>query len=281
MRMLLTILAIAAVVLVLVWAGQRRLMYFPFGDVPPPAAVGLPSAETIAFQTEDRLTLQGWFLSSAKPSGGFTVLVFNGNAGNRSFRAPLAAGLRALGASVLLFDYRGYGGNPGGASETGLAADARAARRYVSGRPDVDAARLIYFGESLGSGVAVGLAAEHHPAALVLRSPFASMADVGQFHYPILPVRWLLKDRFDSIGRIARIGCPLLVIAGDRDGVVPYAHSQRLFAAAAPPRTFVTVAGADHNDRELADGDQMMRAIGEFLGRIDVKGGQDRSEGPD
>jgi len=263
MTPLLTAFAIAAVLLVLVWAGQRRLMYFPFGDVPSPADVGLRSAERVTFPTEDGLTLQGWFLPAPPPA--FTVVVFNGNAGNRAFRAPLAAALHARGYAVLLYDYRGYGGNPGAPTETGLAADARAARAYLVARGDVDASRLVYFGESLGTGVATRLAAEHRPAALVLRSPFASMADVGQFHYPILPVRWLLRDRFDSIDRIATIGCPLLVIAGDRDSVVPYAHSQRLFDAAAQPKSFVTIPGADHNDEALLAGDHMMGAIVEFL----------------
>ena len=100
---------------------------------------------------------------------------------------------------MLLFDYRGYGDSAGSPDERGLALDARAARRYLLSRPDVDAARLVYFGESLGAAVAVELAAEHPPAALVLRSPFTSMADVGSYHYPILPVRLLLRDRYAAI----------------------------------------------------------------------------------
>ena len=262
---LLTVVAITAVVLALVWAGQRRMMYFPFGEVPAPAAVGLASAEPISFQTEDGLTLHGWFLPARAPERAFTIVVFNGNAGNRSLRAPLATALHARGYGVMLFDYRGYGGNPGTATEAGLAADARGARRSLIGRPGVDASRLVYFGESLGTGVATRLAAEHRPAALVLRSPFASMAAVGQFHYPMLPVRWLLRDRFDSIERIAAIGCPLLVIAGDRDSVVPYEHSRQLFAAAASPKTFVTIPGADHNDWDLLAGDRTLQAIDDLL----------------
>jgi fermentation-respiration switch protein FrsA (DUF1100 family) len=265
MRTLLTLAVIAAAVLVLIWAGQRRMIYFPFGEVPPPASAGLPSAELVTFPTEDGLTLHGWFVAARAPGPAHTVLVFNGNAGNRSFRAPLATALHARGHGVLLFDYRGYGGNPGAATEAGLAADARAARAYLVGRADVDASRLVYFGESLGTGVATTLAAEHRPAALILRSPFTSLAIVGRFHYPVLPVRWLLQDRFDSIDRIARIGCPLLVIAGDRDRVIPYEHSRQLFAAAASPKAFVTIPGADHNDWDLLAGDRMLQAIDEFL----------------
>jgi fermentation-respiration switch protein FrsA (DUF1100 family) len=194
------------------------------------------------------------------------VLVFNGNGGNRAYRAPLAEALRRRGFGVLLFDYRGYGGNAGTPSEAGLTADARAARAYAASRGDADPSRLIYFGESLGAAVAVRLAAEHPPAALILRSPFTSLADIGGHHYPFLPVRWLLRDRFASIDLIGRLRSPLLVIAGDRDRIVPTDHSRRLYAAAAAAarKKIVIVPGADHNDYELLAGDAMIEAIVEF-----------------
>src|SRR5207245_2914097 len=183
----------------------------------------------------DGLGLGGWFVPADGPETRFTMIVFNGNAGHRAMRAPLAAAVGAHGVATLLFDYRGYGGNPGQPSEEGLARDARAARAYLASRRDVDAARVVYFGESLGTGVAVRLATEERPRALILRSPFPSLADVGRHHYPLLPVRWLLRDRFESADRIRGVGCPLLVIAGDRDGIIPMAMSERLFAAAAEP----------------------------------------------
>jgi fermentation-respiration switch protein FrsA (DUF1100 family) len=227
------------------------------------------------FPTADGLTLHGWFFpatpsssSSAPSPSRFTIVVFNGNAGNRSYRAPLAAALQARGHAVLLFDYRGYGGNPGTPTESGLREDARAARAFVVGRADVDRERIAYFGESLGTGVAVTLAAEHAPAALILRSPFTSMVDVGQMHYPILPVRWFLRDRYMSGERIARIKSPLLVIAGDRDGVIPLDHSQRLYDAATSPKEILIVRGADHNDAALLDGDEMIAAVSAFLQRL-------------
>ena len=174
---------------------------------------------------------------------------------------------------MLLFDYRGYGGNPGSPNEAGLAADALAARDYLHRRGDVDAARLVYFGESLGAAVTVGLAEAHPPAALILRSPFASLATVGRWHYPILPVGWLLSDRFDSIGKIASVRSPLLIVAGDRDRVVPFAHSQRLYDAASPPKEFIVVSGADHNDAALSEGPEMMEAIVRMLARIQDSAG--------
>lgn len=254
--------------LVLIWAAQRRLMYFPSHQVPSPAAIGLEHVELVTFTTADGLTLNGWFLPSRRSPAWFTILVFNGNAGNRAYRAPLAAALGAHGLAVLLFDYRGFGENPGAPTEAGLVADARAARAYLRGRADVRLERLVYFGESLGSAVATSLAAEHPPAALVLRSPFISMAELGHVHYPFLPVRWLLRDRFASIDRIPQVRCPLLVIAGDRDGIVPPEQSRRLYDAASSPKTLVIVAGVDHNDDELLAGKEMIDAIVRFLQQV-------------
>jgi hypothetical protein len=257
--------ATIGVVLALFWTMQRRMMYFPTDDVPPPGAIGLSSAEPVTLETSDGLVLNGWFLAAPRPSPRLTILVFNGNAGNRTHRGPLAAALNRHGFQVLLLDYRGYGGNPGTPSESGFAADSRAARAYVLGRSDVDASRLVYFGESLGAAVAVELAVEYPPAALVLRSPFTSMADVGQHHYPFLPVRLLLRDRFPSIDRIHLIRSPLLVLAGARDRIVPIRQSQRLYAAAPDPKRIVIAPEADHNDHELLAGDEMILAITRFL----------------
>ena len=162
-------------VVVLAWMFQRTLIYFPFGDVPGPRDVGLAQAEVVSFPTADGLTLRGWFVSTSDSPPAYTVLVFNGNAGNWAYRAPLATSLQQQGHQVLLFDYRGYGGNGGKPTEDGLRADARAARSYLLERDDVDASRLVYIGESLGTAVAIALAAEYPPAGVILRSPFPSL----------------------------------------------------------------------------------------------------------
>ena len=169
------------------------------------------------------------------------------------------------GLSVLLFDYRGYGGNPGNASEPGLLADARAARNYLGTRDDVNPSRLVYFGESLGAAVAAALAGEQPPAALVLRSPFTSLADMARLHYPFMPVRWLLRDRFDSLAQISRLTCPLLFVAGDRDGIVPLEQTRRLYEAARGAKRFLVIPDADHNDYALLAGDPLIAQVVQFL----------------
>lgn len=252
-------------VLLVLWLAQRRFMYFPAATLPAPRDVGLSRAEIVTFQTADGLVLGGWFLGTGGTSPQVTVLVLNGNAGNRAHRAPLAAALERLGLQVLLLDYRGYGGNPGNPTEEGLVEDGRAARAYLAARRDVDASRIVYLGESLGTAVAIRLAVEHPPAALILRSPFTSMVDLGQHHYPFLPVRLLLRDRFEVLDLIRRVRVPLLVVVGRRDRVVPVENSQRVFAAATGPKALVVLPDADHNDFDLLAGNNMMAAIDDLL----------------
>ena len=296
---LLVVAAVLAASVGLLWAFQRRLIYLPSPGPVPPAASFLPGAEDVSFETADGLRLQGWFVpptpvdNQTPPSGGSVtlpegaptpagrgdaragrgearaaVLVCNGNGGDRSMRADLAAALTRLGLAVLLFDYRGYGGNPGSPTEAGLAADARAALAYLAGRPDVDPARVVYLGESLGAAVALRLATERPPAALVLRSPFASLAEVGRRHYPVLPVSLLLRDRYDSAALAGRLAAPLLVVAGGRDRIVPASHSRRLFAAAPEPKRLVVLEGADHNDNDLLAGPRLVDALRSFLASV-------------
>ena len=256
-RALLLFAALLLILIVVIWTMQRRLIYFPTGGTPRAPAEGV---EDVALRTEDGLTLAGWFLRGPA-SPGVTVLVCNGNAGNRAHRLPFAQALTRIGASVLLFDYRGFGGNPGSPSHVGLSRDARAARAYLATRRDVDQSKIVYFGESLGAAVAAELAVMQTPAALILRSPFTSLVDVGRHHYRFLPVRWILRDRFSTIDAVNRVRVPTLVIGGSRDTIVPIDQSQRVFDAAAGPKNLIIVPGADHNDEALFFGEAMMRAI--------------------
>ena len=259
------LLAAVAIILALIWTQQRRMIYFPFSEVPAAGEISRGRIEQVRFHTVDGLELTAWFFPISGPAPRTTILVFNGNAGNRAYRVPLAEALNRRGLQVLLTDYRGYGGNAGAPTERGLAADSRAARAHLVRRPDVDPSRIAYFGESLGSAVAVDLAAEYPPSALILRSPFTSMADIGQHHYPFLPVRLLLRDRFASIERIRQTRAPLLVIAGGRDSIVPIEFSRRLYEAAAEPKQLVVLPDADHNDEELLSGADMIEAIVRFM----------------
>lgn len=253
------LIGFVVVFLGLAWMLQRRMIYFPDRDLGPRPA----GAQEAVFTTSDGLELGGWYFP-ARGSEGRAVLVFNGNAGNRSHRVPLAEALRDRGWAVLLIDYRGYGGNPGSPSEEGLARDARAARSWLAARDEVDAGRIAYLGESLGAGVAARLATERPPAALVLRSPFTSLVDLGKVHYPFLPVGLLLRDRFPVVEHIRRYDGPVLVISGEADTIVPPEQSLAV-AEAATRSDHVVISGASHNDPALLDGEQFIEAVVEFL----------------
>lgn len=240
------------------WALQRRLIYFPDRIAPSVEVLG-PDWSEVSYETSDGLTLRGWYRQPDQEQPLF--LVFNGNAGNRADRVSLGKALAQEGFGVLLTDYRGYGGNPGHPTEEGLAADARAAVAFAEG---AEAGPLIYFGESLGAAVAIELASALPPAALVLRSPFVSLADVGRVHYPWLPIGALLKDRFPSGERMASIDVPTLVIAGDRDSIVPLDQSRRIFEAGPGPKAWLVIEGADHNDFALVAGPAVIEAVISF-----------------
>jgi uncharacterized protein len=263
----LVLVLVAVLLVVAVWGLQRRLVYFPQPSFVPPVAVVLPGAREVRLHTGDGLELGAWYLSARHPSRDITVLVANGNAGNRSFRAPLAAALSEAGMGVLLFDYRGYGGNPGRPSESGLALDVQAARRYLIQERGIAQSRLLYFGESLGAAVVTGLATEYPPAGLLLRSPFVDLATVGRAHYPYLPVGTLLWDRYPVAEQVARITVPTTVVYASADRIVPPEQSRAVAAAAGGPTVLVEIRGADHNDPALLDGTELIRAVTELADR--------------
>ncbi|WP_448620915.1 alpha/beta hydrolase [Geodermatophilus sp. URMC 65] len=262
----LVVAVVLAVLTGLLWGLQRRLVYFPDDGPVPAAAAVLPGGRDVVLQTSDGLRLGAWFLPG-RDAEAAAVLVANGNGGHRGLRAPLAAALAGRGLAVLLFDYRGYGGNPGSPSEEGLARDVRAARAHLLEEAGVPPDRLLYFGESLGAAVVTELATQHPPAALVLRSPFVDLAAVGAEHYPFLPVRALLRDRYPVAERVAAIRVPTTVVLGGADSIVPPAQSRAVATAAAGLHRLVEVPGADHNDRVLLDGDALVDAVVELAGR--------------
>ena len=257
------LVVLAALVVGALWAVQRQLVYFPDRTPVPPAASVLPGALDVVLETEDGLELGGWYLPSPE-AGAPAVLVANGNGGSRDLRAPLARALGDHGLSVLLFDYRGYAGGPGSPSERGLALDVRAARRYLLDVAGVPPERLLYLGESLGAAVVSELAREHPPAGLVLRSPFEDLAAVGSVHYPLLPVRALLRDRYRVAAHVTAVDAPTTVVHGTADTIVPPEQSRAVAAAAAHLHRLVVVPGADHNDLDLVAGDDVVQAVVEL-----------------
>jgi uncharacterized protein len=272
-RAILVATLVVAVVLAVLYVAQRSLIYFP-GSTNPGRELLPPEAAVVELHTADGLRLAAWFLpaggqpsrSGAEPVPGPAVLICNGNAGDRSHRLPLAEALAERGYSVLLFDYRGYAGNPGSPSEDGLHADARAAVDALATRPEVDPERIAYFGESLGAAVAGGLSTERPPAALVLRSPPSSLADVGRHHYPFLPiVDALLFDHYPLAEHIREVRAPLLVLVTERDETVPEGLSRRVFDAAAGPKRYMALTASHHNDPALLAGEEMVGAVTSFL----------------
>ena len=266
------LLVLFAVLVGLLWALQRHLIYLPDSGPAAAAAQVLPGAREVRLETEDGLRLAAWYLPGGAPDAA-GVLVANGNAGHRGLRAPLARALGEAGLAVLLFDYRGYAGNRGTPSEGGLALDVRAARTFLLDEADVPADRLLYFGESLGAAVVAELATEYPPAGLVLRSPFVDLASVGAVHYPFLPVRALLRDRYPVAEHVARVEAPTIVVFGGRDSIVPPEQSRAVADAAAGLHRLVEVPGADHNDAVLLDGAAVVDAILELVELTGPAGG--------
>jgi len=255
--------------LAIVWTFQRRLVYLPATGPVASASVAIPGARDVELRTSDGLVLGAWLVPAKEPGRSITVLVANGNAGDRSLRAPLARALAAKGMAVLLFDYRGYGGNPGRPSELGLARDVRAAHQFLVGEVGVPASRILYYGESLGAAVITELASEHPPAGLVLRSPFVDLASVGQVHYPFLPVRTFLRDRYLLNEHLAEVEVPVTVVYGSDDSTVPPTQSRTVAASAPRLWQLVEVAGADHNAPALLDGEVLISAVVDLADQIE------------
>jgi uncharacterized protein len=233
-----------AVIVAAVYLFQRNLQYFPDTMRPTPADAGLEGFEEIVLPTADGETLVAWHAPA--PPGRPTIVYFHGNGGALWHRSDRFSLFRRTGFGVFGLNYRGYGGSSGSPSETGLIADALTAIDHLESL-GVDRTRLVYFGESLGSGVAVQAAVARPPRAVVLEAPFSSAADVAARVYWWLPARLLMKDRFDSLAVVGKVEAPLAVIHGDRDDIVPIDLGRRLLAAANDPKRLFLLAGKGHN----------------------------------
>jgi uncharacterized protein len=242
---------------------ERHLIYFPdrHHDVTP-ADLRL-AHEEVLLETEDGVRLHAWWLPV--PNARLTVLLCHGNAGNISHRLDRALLMQShLAVDTLLFDYRGYGRSEGSPDEEGSYRDARAAYRWLVAR-GVGPDRIVLFGESLGSAVAVQLALEHDARAVVLESPFTSIPDMARAVYPFLPLWPFVRTRYDNVSKVGRLRAPLLVLHGERDEVVPFAQGRRVFEAAPQPKQFFAIQGAGHNDTYVVGGEAYWRALRGFL----------------
>jgi fermentation-respiration switch protein FrsA (DUF1100 family) len=245
----------------LMYLAQRSLMYYPERLRTPPAAAGLADAQEIVLDSAGGEKVIVWHVPPQP--GRPTVLYFHGNGGALRHRVDRFRALTADGIGLVALSYRGYGGSSGSPSEAGLIADAEAA--YAFAAAQVPAQRLVVFGESLGSGVAVALAAAHPVGGLVLEAPFTSAAEVGAAVYWFLPVRLLMKDSFHSDTRIGKVTAPLLILHGARDAVVPIGQGERLFSLANEPKRFLRFAEGGHND---LDRHGALDAVRRFIGEI-------------
>src|SRR3974390_3353512 len=257
-KYLLIVLAAGYVgLLALMFVFQRTLMYFPDTVRKAPREAGLPEAQALTLQSTDGENLIAWYgrARQGKP----LLIYFQGNAGGLDLRVERFRKLIADGSGLLALCYRGYGGSSGRPTAAGLPSDAAAAYDFV--RTQYPAKRIVLFGESLGSGVAVALASDPEVGGVVLDCAFSSAVDVGAAAYPLIPVRWTMRDTFRSDERIGMGAAPILIRHGERDSIVPIRFSERLFALAREPKHFVRFPLGEHSDLDDYGGLEAVRRV--------------------
>ncbi len=268
MRMIGTVLLAAALgyagIAGWLYFAQESFVYFPDRTLTgTPARASLPY-EAVTFTTDDGVRLSGWFIPAPKARG--TLLFSHGNAGNISHRLESIRQFHDLGLDVFIYDYRGYGESEGKPSEEGTYRDAEAAWRYLVETRKVAPERLIYFGRSLGAGVASWLATRHPPRALIVESAFTSVPDFGAEVYPWLPARWLARLHYSTRENLRAVQVPVLVIHSRNDEIIPFRHGEALYQAANEPRELLEIRGG-HNDGFLVSGKRYTDGLDAFLRR--------------
>jgi pimeloyl-ACP methyl ester carboxylesterase len=248
----------------LIYFLQERLIFFPqpLGADPLKANTGA-AIDDVSIVTPDQVSLRGWLVHATPARSPAPILIyFGGNAEEVSWLAASAG--RYAGWSLLLVNYRGYGSSEGKPGEAALFADALQIYDFAASR--AQGGRVALMGRSLGSGVAVYLAAQRPVAGVILVSPYDSVENVAKRVYPFLPIGLMLKHRFDSVARAPRIRVPLLCLVASADRVIPRPHSERLYAAWGGPREWREIAATEHDS--IADAPEYWRAIAAFLARL-------------
>lgn len=247
-KVLVGVLAFYVLVVVLMYVFQRQLIFHPGSPSGGPARSGVPEMQAVQLRTADGLVLEAWY-RPPKSTKLPTIIYFHGNAGNLAGRASSVHAYLDAGLGVLLVSYRGYENNPGVPTEEGLYNDGRAAMQFIQQQNTINQNKLVLVGESLGSGVAVQMAAEFPVAALVLQGGFTSIPDIALWHYAFVPVfRSLIKDHFDNLLKIRLINAPLLVLHGAADTTVPLTLALRLYNAARQPKQNLWYPDVGHNE---------------------------------
>lgn len=274
MRFVLYLVAGYAVLVTIAFFFADRLLFFPRRELwATPSERGLPW-EDVRFEAADGTPLHGWYVPGAGrgPGGAAkaTVLFCHGNAGNISHRIDSLAIFHRLGVSTFIFDYRGYGESEGTPSEQGVYSDVEGAWSWLTKERGVPPEQIILFGRSLGGAVAAYAASrgeKFSPRGLILESTFTSLASVGQSHYFFLPMKLIVGNAFDTLSRLERIDCPVLVASSPEDEVVPGRHGRILFEAAREPKWFLPLKG-DHNLGYMTTGRAYVDGLDAFFRNV-------------
>jgi hypothetical protein len=251
----------------LIYLSQHRLLYLPYVPgrtlVMTPEDVDMPY-EDVELNASDGTRLHGWFVPGEGPN---VLIFFHGNAGNISHRLGSIRQFRALGLSVLIIDYRGYGQSDGRPTEAGTYLDAEAAWAYLTGERGVRPDDIVVFGRSLGGSVAARLAGTHRPAGLIVESAFTSVPDIASELYRFIPARYLSRFQYDTREYVREARCPVLIVHSREDEIIPFHHGEAIFAATGEPRTFLELRGS-HNEAPFDSGGRYLEGLRNFLNSL-------------
>jgi fermentation-respiration switch protein FrsA (DUF1100 family) len=261
-RIIIIVAGICAVSIALVYIFQSRFVYFPIRTLSTdPSSIGL-RFEDVYFETEDGVTLHGWFIPHDGARG--VILFCHGNAGNISHRLDSIRVFHRLGLDVFIFDYRGYGQSEGKPTERGTYEDAEAAWRYLIEEHQVIPSEVVVFGRSIGGAVGAWLAQNHKPRLLILESTFTSLRDVAATLYPFFPVKRLLRFEYNTAEYLGGVNCPVLIIHSRNDEIMPFSQGQQLFEVAREPKTFLEISGT-HNEGFITSGRHYEEGLDAFI----------------